>query len=220
MPVFECSRCNNLTYSAARFAAIACDVCAGERHRVLEQAYSFDDARGEPRELTHGDHCCAGFEIPDDVVPLLLHVIRTGLTENAHVIAYPQEQLRRALAERLTPDEEAAVNWGPSGDVYGPGFDADEVIGRFRGVAEASDRPVYVIGGSELPLHALADADEFRRYERLATEAAVELGMVVVCAYDRTLPHAEHVAAGEETHPLATSGGPVKRNERYVYAAV
>ena len=219
MPVFECSRCNNLTYSASRFATIACDVCGGERHRSLDHAFSFDEAREEPRDLRPGDHCCATFEAPEELAPLCLHVIRAGIAEGARVFAYPQAALAEVLRAGLSAEEVAAVEWGASDSVYGPGFDADEVIARFRAIAEAEERPVYVIGGSETPLSELADAEEFRRFERLATEAAVDLEMLVVCTYDRSLPHPEHLDAGAETHPLMTTGGPVKRNERFVFAA-
>ena len=82
-----------------------------------------------------------------------------------------------------------------------------------------ADRPVYLIGGSELSLDTLADTDELSRFERMATEAAVEQRMLVVCVYDRTLPHPAHVEASIETHPLITSGGAVRRNEDYVFSA-
>ena len=219
MPVYECARCNNLTYSASRFASIVCDVCGGARHRALEHAFSFDEAREEPRSLHRGDHCCVTFDAPADIAPLCTHIIRTGLADGARVIGYPPRSLREAVTTMLESHETDAVEWHASDDVYGTSFDADAVVAQFRDMAEAETRPVYVVGGAERPLSDLAPPDEFRRFERMATELAIETGMVVVCLYDRALQGDGHLEAAEETHPLASGdGAAIKRNERFVFA--
>jgi hypothetical protein len=220
MPVFECSRCNNLTYSASRSADTDCDVCGGSRKRSLEHAFSFDEAREEPRVVAHGDHVCVWFDEPEQVAPLCVHLIRTGLAEGALVVAYPQAVLAAAIKDQLTEDERAKVDWHESADVYGPGFDPDDVVARFRTVGEAEQRPVYVLGGAESRLDELGAAEVFRRFERLATEVAIDTGMVVVCLYDRSFQPQGHVEAAEETHPLETSGATVKRNEDFVFEGV
>src|SRR3954467_10196443 len=97
MPVFECARCNNLTYSASRFASITCDVCGGARHRMLEHALSFDEAREEPREVAAGDHCCVGYEDAEQAAPLAAHVIRAGLADQALVVAQLAAPLEQAV---------------------------------------------------------------------------------------------------------------------------
>jgi hypothetical protein len=219
MPVYECARCNNLTYSASRFTSIECDLCGGTRHRALEHAFSFEEARDEPRRLTPGDHVCVTFDTPDDVAPLCAHIIRSGLAENARVIAYPQDALATAITAILEPAEADAVEWQPADSIYGPGFDPDDVIEHFRLLAASEDRPLYIVGGSQRPFAELCDDAAFRRFEQGATEAAIDLGMVVVCLYERELQRGAHLDAGEETHPLASEdGAPVKRNERFVFA--
>jgi hypothetical protein len=218
MPVFECSRCNNLTYSASRFASIDCDVCGGARQRVLEQAFSFDDAREEPRTLVRGDHCCLSFGTPAEAAPLCAHVVRQGLGERARVLVYVRQEMQDAIRGQLTETEAQAVEFGDADEVYGPGFDPDATIARFRAIADAESRPVYVLGGSARPFETLVDAEDFRRYERMATETAVAMGMVVVCMYEAGLHSQQHLDARDETHPLTTDGGPVKRNGDFVYA--
>jgi MEDS: MEthanogen/methylotroph, DcmR Sensory domain len=219
MPVFECARCNNLTYSASRFASISCDICGGARQRVLEHAFSFDEARDEPRNLTHGDHCCCSFTTPEEAAPLCAHVIRAGLAENARVMVFVKAELADAITAQLTPEEAQAVEFGGADDVYGPGFDPDETITRFRAIAAEEQRPVYVLGGARRPLDTLVDREAFERYERMATETAVELGMVVICLYEEGLHAHSHVTVRDATHPLTTEGGPVRRNADFVFSA-
>lgn len=219
MPVYECARCNNLTYSASRFASIECDVCGGSRHRGLEHAFSFDDARDEPRELAAGDHCCAAFDDPADVAPLCAHVIRAGVQAGARILTWPQAELRELIVAALEPSEAEAVEWMEAAEVYGDPFDADAVVTRFRRLAEGEPRPVYVVGGFDSALEDRTTVEEYRRFEHLATAAAVDTGMLVICLFDRRLHGEEFHGSGEETHPLASEGGAVKRNERFVFAA-
>ena len=218
MPVYECARCNNLTYSASRFAAIDCDVCGGTRHRALEHAFSFEEARDEPRTIAAGDHCCAAFDDPSDVAPLCAHVIRTGLTEGSRVLSWPQADLRELIVAALEPDEVAAVEWMEPAEVYGDPFVPEAVVQRFRTLAEGEERTVYGVGGFDSPLERHTTPAGYRHFEELATKAAIDTGMLVVCLFDRRLHGAEFLETGERTHPLASDGGAVKRNERFVFA--
>lgn len=221
MPVFECARCNNLTYSASRFGSIHCDRCGGSRHRSLEHAYSFDEAREEPRTLSGGDHCCLGFDDPADVAHLCAHVIRTALADGARVIAHPPPDVRAAIEPLLDPAEAATVEWADSDLLYRPGFDPDASVAAFRAIADSEPRPIYVLGGPGVDLCALMTPEELRRFEHLITQGTSETGMVVVCLYDRRLQSADSVEAGRETHPLTSDdGGPIKRNERFAYVGV
>jgi hypothetical protein len=219
MPVYECARCNNLTYSASRFASIECDVCGGSRHRGLEHAFSFEEARDEPRVLAAGDHCCAAFDDPADVAPLCAHVIRAGVEAGARVMTWPQADLRGLIVAALEPHEAGAVEWMDAAEVLGDPFDPDALVARFRRLADDEPRPVYVIGGFDRALEERTTVEEYRRYEHLSTDAAVDTGMRIICLFDRRLHGEEFLRVGDETHPLASEGGAVKRNERFVFAA-
>lgn len=219
MPVYECARCNNLTYSASRFGSIDCDRCGATRHRSLEHAYSFDEARDEPRTLTSGDHCCLAFDDPAEVARICVHVIRTGLADDARVIAHPPADVRAAIEPLLEPNEAEAVEWADADALYRPGFDPDAAVDAFRGISDAETRPLYVLGGPGTDLCELMAPAELRRFERLITQGTSDTGMVVVCLYDRRLQTADSVEAGLETHPLTSDdGGAIKRNERFAFA--
>lgn len=218
MPVFECSRCNNLTYSASRFALLVCDVCGSNRQRILEHAFSFAEARDEPRELGPGDHCCLSYDSDDQPLPHCLRFIRQGIGAGGRVMAHVPDPLEPPIREALRPDEDELVDWGPAEDVYGPDFDPVAIIARFVAAAESDPSTVYVLGGPARPLESIVSAEDYTRYERMATEAATANGMVVLCLLDRSRHAAEHLAACEQTHTLAAVGEAVTRNERFVYA--
>ena len=218
MPVFECSRCNNLTYSASRFALLVCDVCGSNCQRVLEQAFSFSEAREEPRELGPGDHCCLSYDSDEQALPHCVRFIRHGIGAGARVIAHVPDPLEAPIREALRPDEDELVDWGTAEEVYGPGFDPVAVIARFVAAAEGEPTTVYVLGGPARPLESIVSAEGYTRYERMATEAATANGMVVLCLLDRSRHGAEHLRACDETHTLAAVDAAVKRNERFVYA--
>lgn len=218
MPVFECSRCNNLTYSASRFALLVCDVCGSNRQRILEHAFSFSEARTEPRDLCPGDHCCLSYEHPREAVPVAVRLIRQGLDAGGRVLVYVPGALESAIRAELSGDEQGRVDWGAADDVYGPGFDADDVIARFTALAESEPRTVYLLGGSARPLETLMSREEYARFERRATDVATSTGLVALCLLDRTLHASDHHLDGLHTHPLAADGDAVKRNERFAYA--
>ena len=218
MPVYECARCNNLTYSASRFASIECELCGGSRHRALEHAFSFDEAREEPRALAPGDHCCAAFDDPADIAPLCAHVVRTGIAAGGRVLSWPPADLRELIGALLETHEIQAVEWMEPAEVYGDPFDAEAVVERFRLLAVAESRTVYAVGGFDTPLEQRTTPEGYRHYEQLATAAATETGMVVVCLLDRRLHSESFLSTGQETHPLASDGAAVKRNERFVFA--
>ena len=219
MPVFECVRCNNLTYSASRFASVDCDHCGADRHRSLDHAYSFDEARVAARALAPGDHCCVHFDAPGDVAGLCAQILRAGLADGARLLAHPPGDLRGAIEAELEPGEAAAVEWADPSALYFDGFDADAIVAAFRQVAEAESRPVWVLGGPAACPSTFTTLGEFRRFEQLITDGTAETGMVVVCLYDRAVQGAEFATAGEETHPLAGDGDAVRRNERFAYAS-
>jgi hypothetical protein len=151
-------------------------------------------------------------------VPVSTYVIRHGLDAGARVVSHAAGPVEDAIRRELRPDEDELVEWGSPEDVYGPGFDPDDVVARFVAIAEAEPRTVYVIGAAARPFQTLVSTEAYADYERKATEATTAAGMVVLCMLDRTLHAPEHLLACLHTHPLAADGRDVKRNERFVYA--
>ena len=64
MSVFECARCNALTYSASRAANYRCETCGSPKARILEDQ-TFDTAVDVERTPRPRDHCGAVHYGPD-----------------------------------------------------------------------------------------------------------------------------------------------------------
>jgi hypothetical protein len=221
MPVFECCRCNDLTYSSARASALACAQCGSERRRVLDDVRSFDEARAMPRALAPGDHVCATFTDPRQIAPLAAQTLRAARGHGALPVAFAAPDVRGAIEHALGSGAATAedVDWRDPADAYGGAFDPDGIVGHFVAMARDEQRPICVIGCPHEPIDAFTTRTEWERFERLITDAAVDSGLTVLCLYDARLhePHALEHANG--VHPLHEANGQVSRNEVYAWSS-
>ena len=218
MPVFECSRCNEMTYSSAKTNVAPCPGCGSERKRLVTDAASFAEAKQLPRAVSYCDHSIAVFDDFPQVVELVVDFIRHGHRRDALVMAAIPQGLEDLVLEQLEPEEARGVAWEPASDTYGPLFSPDSVIDRFRGIAEQEPRPVYVVGCAEEPIQHFTSLHDWVKYERMAHETAVAHGMTVLCMYDTRLHDELMLEAGLKTHGLAAHDDQrLLRNEAFDY---
>lgn len=218
MPVFECSRCNELTYSSSKANRAACPGCGAERKRNVADAGSFAEAKELPRAVSYGDHSVAVFDEFEQVAVLATQFIDHGLVNGALVMVAVPQGLEDLILENLEPDEARQIAWEPPSDNYGPTFSPDGVIDRFREIAELESRPVFVVGCADEPVQDFTSIEGWTQYERMAHETAVEYGMTVLCLYDARLHDARMLEAGLRTHGLVADGeGVLHRNEQFDY---
>ena len=218
MPVFECSRCNEMTYSSSKANVAPCPACGTERKRLVTEAASFAEAKQLPRAVSYGDHSMAVFDDFPQVVELVVDFVRHGQRRDALVMAAIPQGLEDLVLEQLEPEEARGIAWEPASDTYGPLFSPTSVIDRFRGIAEMESRPVYVVGCADEPIQDITSLQDWIQYERMAHETAVEHGMTVMCLYDARLHDARMLEAGLRTHGLV--GGDEQRmlrNEAFDY---
>lgn len=218
MPVFECSRCNEMTYSSSKTNTAPCPKCGIARKRLVIDAGSFAEAKQIPRAVSYGDHSIAVFDEFPQVADLVTAFIRDGLRCDALVIAGMPQGLEDLVLERLEPAEARTIAWEPASDTYGPLFHPENVIDRFRQIAILESRPVYVVGCPEEAIQGFTSLHDWVLYERMAHETAVEHGMTVLCLYDTRLHDARMMEAGLKTHSLAADGeNRFVRNEAFDY---
>ena len=212
MPIFECSRCNEMTYSAYSGVPHACASCGNGTLRVIEGA--FDQARAAPRELAGGDHAYLAYESADEVAEFCARYVGEGVAAGERVVvAFPGE-LDAKVRDLLTDEVKAAVDWHDTSEIYGD-FDADRVARTYEGIIAAETRPVRLIAGPDS-----ADTmtpDEFDRYERLAHAIICDRGAVAVCLFDSRLIPEDFIEVASLRHGLTVSGGIVRRNEMFEY---
>ena len=217
MPIFECSRCNDMTYSSSATNLAHCRACGSARRRLVSDAASFAEAKQVPRAVSHGDHSIAIYDDVEQIVPLTVQFIDQALLAGGLVMAMVPQELEDAVLAAMHPEDAQGVAWEPPTDTYGPAFEADAVIERFTEIGETEPRPVYVVGCPSMPIQDFSSRDAWIRYERLAHELAHDLGLTVLCLYDTRLHDAEMLATGLRTHALMGDDAQLKRNEHFDY---
>ena len=214
MPIFECSRCNELTYSSSVDAAGACARCGSERHRVLEGGFA--DARLSPRALAEGDHGALVYEDADRVAPFCARFLSEGIDAGECVLAGVQDDLRRAIAPLLAPRVEELVEWRSPGDIYGD-FDADRIASMYDELIGGESRTTRILAGLDRPSAEDVTPDEFDRYEASAHAIVTGHGATVVCLYDARALSPELLEVAARRHTLWVEDDVVSRNERFEY---
>ena len=203
MPIFECSRCNDMTYSSYPGAPPECARCGNATLRVIEGA--FPQARQAPRELGPGDHASVVYDDLDSVAPFCARCLTEGIEAGDHVLATLPGDLDEAVRKLLAPQIAAAVEWQTPFDFHG-----------YAALIESEQRTVRIVAGPDRP--DLMEPEEFDHYERLAHELVSARGAIVVCLIDERLlpPRFSEIAA--QRHGLMVSGSEVRRNEQFEYA--
>jgi hypothetical protein len=215
MPVFECARCNEMTYSASIGAISSCVNCGSERQRVID-GY-FDDARRSLRPLEAGDHATLVYDNPRAVAPFCARFLTDGATAGERVIAGIQPDLREAVSELLAPDVERVVEWETPGSIYGE-FDADRVAATYEELIAGEECGTRILAGPDRESAQGVEPAEYSRYEAIAHSIITAHGATVVCVYDSSSVSPDFLDMTERRHGLLVEdGGAVRRNERFVY---
>jgi hypothetical protein len=214
MPIFECSRCNEMTYSSAADAAGACARCGSERHRLLTG--SFGEARGSARELGGADHATLVYDDPSQIAPFCCRFLTEGVDAGEHVVAGLQQDVRARVTALLAPDVELAIDWREPSELYGD-FDAERVAETYEAMIAGEERPTRLLAGVDRRCVEGVTAEDLDRYEAAAHRIITGHGATVVCLYDmRVLPE-EFLAISARRHTLSVQDGAVRRNERFEY---
>jgi hypothetical protein len=221
MPVLECSRCNELYYSANGSTELSCDVCDGHVWRLFEDEVSFARVSGLEREPQRGDHAVLLYTDTSDGVDFCARYLRQGIARDERPVLAVPAPLRSELLDRLSPEEVSTAVVLDAEQIYGAGFEAERCAHGYAQIARDLGCPVRVVCGPDGDAGAGMDIDEWRRYERLAHEIILGLDATVLCVYDgRQLPIGFSPVA-VETHPLISrGGGELQRNADFRYRAV
>ena len=214
MPIFECSRCNEMTYSASLGAIDACASCGSMRQRVVEGG--FDEARRSGRILGPGDHAGLVYDDAAAVAPFCAGFLTDGVNAGDRVFAGLQDDLREAVGALLEPEVELAVEWEDPRSIYGD-FDADRVAHSYETLIADESRTTRILAGLDGESAEGVDVDEFARYERLAHGIITTNGAIVVCVFSTGSIAPELVDVGVRHHGLSVEDGSVRRNERFEY---
>ena len=218
MPVLECSRCNELYYSAHGSMELACDVCEGGTWRLFEDEVSFARVSGLARRPQPGDHAALVYTDPHDAVAFCASYVADGLSHGEQPIVAVPKVLRDELLSRLPREQLDGVLVVDPEEMYGPEFDPERVVQDFAQTVRDLGRPARLLCGIASDTAAEIKPEQWRLYERTAHDLVLELGLTVLCVYDgRRLP-VWFSPVAVETHPLISrAGGELQRNPGFRY---
>jgi len=218
LPVLECSRCNELYYSAHGSTELSCDACGGTVWRVFDDEVSFARVASLPREFQPGDHGVLLYTDEEPAVEFCVAYLEEGLARGERLLIAVPAELRAAVIARLgaAAVEDALVLEAER--MYGPGFDPETTVREYDQLVRKLDQPVRLLSSIEGEFAANIDPEEFRRYERVAHQLVIDLNATALCVYDsRRLPISFSPVA-IEGHPLISrNGGRLCRNADFGY---
>ncbi len=215
MTIFECARCNEMTYSASAGSAAPCEACGSARYRVIDG--DFNQARRSERALGAGDHATLVYEDATAIAPFCARFLTDGVIADERVVAGLKDDLREEVTELLSPDVEGAVEWEPPSGLYGD-FDPDRVAATYEELIRSNGRRTRILAGLDMESADGVDPQDMDRYETLAHEIITDNGATVVCVYDSASLPPEFIEMTASRHGLAIEdGGAVRRNERFEY---
>lgn len=215
--VFECARCNALTYSASRAATYRCETCGSPKARILVDE-TFDTAEDVERTPHPRDHCAAVYRGPQAGAALAAPFIVDGLARGDQVIAQLCSRVRAELETTLAPDVVQATTWIDAEVAYGPGFEPEEAAARVRQAAHSAPRRLRLVGNLHAGIRDGMPADTLRRYERLAQDVAVDHEVTALCLYDAEIADDEYLAVCRDTHPLVARDERLRRNPAFAWS--
>lgn len=218
MPVFECAKCNELTYSASAESASPCARCGSERHRVLEG--TFEAVRSAPRALAPGDHITHVYVDPAEIAPFCARYLGDGVRNNERVMAGVPDDLRELVEPLVARDVRDQVVWRDSREIY-CNFDAERIATMYETLIVGEPLDMRILGVIDEVCVDGVDAAELARYEALAHQIITVHGATVICMYDCRSLDGEYLAAVARAHTLCVDDDEViRRNEAFEYQSV
>jgi hypothetical protein len=219
MPVLECSRCNELFYSASGTGMAPCERCGGGVWRVFEDEASFERVMRLPRTSRAGDHAGLVYSDAEEAGDFCVGYAREGLALGEAVLAVLPGSMRGVVQARLGPREREQIRFEASERVYAD-FHPERLIDWYVGVIESTEGPVRVLAGPDAESAARIAPDDWRRFEYLVHERVLELEVTALCVYDGPALPGEFIPIGTRTHPLVvTRAGELRRNGEFRYRA-
>lgn len=214
MPIFECARCNEMTYSASAGVVATCPRCGSERQRLIEG--DFDQARDGLRALGEGDHAALVYDDAVAIAPFCARFLTDGVNAGERVVAGVQDELREAICALLGSDVELTIEWEDPRSLYGD-FDAERVAATYEALISGEERTTRILAGLDRESAESVDQAELDRYETLAHGLIIDHGATVICVYDAGALPRDFLDVSVARHGLTIEDGAIRRNEQFEY---
>ena len=217
MPVLECSRCNELYYSAHGSTELSCDACGGSSWRVFADEVSFARVAGLERGIQRGDHAVLVYTDEQRAADFCAAYLREGLAIGERLIVALPDPLRAMVMDQLAPEELEDALVLDSREVYATDFDPEATVHEYEALVRPGD-PVRLVSALDPEAANTIDAATFQHYERLAHQLVLKLDATALCVYDGQRLPIGFSPVAVHTHPLISrDGGELRRNPDFAY---
>jgi hypothetical protein len=219
VPVLECSRCNELFYSASGANSTQCERCGGDVWRVFEDEASFERVAARPRRSQPGDHLAIVYSDPQEAADFCARYVREGLGAGELVIGVLPETLLAALEGRLSPRERGQLQLADPKMAYAD-FDPHTLIAWYEGILAGADSSVRVLAGPDGDSASAISVDDWRLFEQLLHEGIHQHRVTGLCIYDGPSLPGDFIPLAMKLHPLLVHRrGELLRNPEFRYDA-
>jgi DcmR-like sensory protein len=188
--------------------------------RLFEDEVSFARVSGLARRFQPGDHAALVYTEAEEAADFCAGYLREGALRGEHLVITVPADLRLAIEGRLLPSELGGMKVLEPASVYAD-FDPQRVADMYTEMATCMDGPVRLVCGPDVESVAGVRLEDWRRYEQLAHDRILELGVTVLCVYDgKNLPMGFPPLAIEGHPLLSRNAADLQRNPDFKYAAL
>ena len=187
--------------------------------RLFEDEVSFARVSTLARRFQPGDHAALVYTEPEEAADFCAAYLRDGAARGEHLVMTAPADLRLAIEARLVMAEPSAISVFEPATAYAD-FEPERVADRYAELAACFDGPVRMLCGLDAEAVSGVRLEDWRRYERLAHDKILDLGVTALCVYDgKNLPIGFPPVAIEGHPLLSRNAADLKRNPDFKYAA-
>ena len=154
------------------------------------------------RAIEPGEHASLPYRDEEHFLQVAVPFVLEGIADCGTVVSVLELALDFKLRERLPVDMRSSVLSIPAAEQYGPKFDPDRTIRRYRSTLANIGGPTWVIGGMDKGSARGLTPEVIRSYERDAHELLEEFDATALCVYDIRACDSTIVDAMRRTHPI------------------
>lgn len=154
------------------------------------------------RAIEPGEHASLPYRDEEHFLQVAVPFVLEGIADCGNVICVLDLSHDFKLRERLPADMRSNVLSIPAAEQYGPQFDPDRTIRRYRSTLANVDGPAWVLGGMDRASARSLTPEILLQYEKEAHQLLEEFDTTALCAYDMRQCSPAIIEVMKKSHPL------------------
>ncbi len=185
----------------------ACESCGSMQFRKVKLPFLAGIATDleldtTERAIERGEHASLPYRDEQHFLQVAVPFVLEGIADCGTVVCVLDLSLDFKLRERLPVDMRSSVLSIPAAEQYGPQFDPERTIRRYRSTLANIGGPTWIIGGMDRGSARGLTPEVLQSYEREAHELLEEFDTTALCVYDARFCDPPIVDAMRHAHPM------------------